>query len=106
MAVIIKYIVERNGVEKKTFTSKKEADAYDKLLDIAEELGDWLGGLEVDLSETQCEELGYQLAVHRDTLQRLLKGQGPKPQSKAGKPAAAKNAIDASSRTPSDKSAA
>lgn len=30
MAVIVKYVVERNGEEKMTFTSKAEADAYDK----------------------------------------------------------------------------
>ena len=36
MAVIVKYVVERNGEEKMTFTSKSEADAYDKMLDMAE----------------------------------------------------------------------
>ena len=30
MAVVVKYVVERNGVERMTFTTKKEADAYDK----------------------------------------------------------------------------
>ena len=38
MAVVVKYVVERNGVERMTFTTKKEADAYDKMLDIAESL--------------------------------------------------------------------
>lgn len=38
MAVIVKYVVERNGEEKMTFTSKAEADAYDKMLDMADEL--------------------------------------------------------------------
>ncbi|HCP97002.1 MAG TPA: damage-inducible protein YebG, partial [Pseudoalteromonas sp.] len=33
MAVVVKYVVERNGVERMTFTTKKEADAYDKMLD-------------------------------------------------------------------------
>ena len=42
MAVIIKYIVERKGVEKMTFTSKKEADAYDKMLDSADQLAEFL----------------------------------------------------------------
>jgi len=36
MAVIVKYIVVRNGEEKMTFATKKEADAYDKMLDIAD----------------------------------------------------------------------
>ena len=39
MAVEIKYVVVRNGEEKMTFVSKKEADAYDKMLDMADELG-------------------------------------------------------------------
>jgi len=104
MAVVIKYIVERNGVEKKTFTSKKEADAYDKLLDIADELGDWLGGLEVELSDAQCEELGYQLALHRDTLQLLLKGNVP--QRAAGKTRAQPKSGDGNLTSPSSKSAA
>ena len=32
MAVVIKYVVERDGVERMTFTSKKDADAYDKMI--------------------------------------------------------------------------
>lgn len=36
MAVILQYLVVRNGIEKMSFTNKKEADAYDKLLDLAE----------------------------------------------------------------------
>ena len=38
MAVEIKYVVVRNGEEKMTFVSKKEADAYDRMLDLADEL--------------------------------------------------------------------
>ncbi|MHA6386191.1 YebG family protein, partial [Escherichia coli] len=32
MAVEVKYVVIREGEEKMSFTSKKEADAYDKML--------------------------------------------------------------------------
>ena len=42
MPVVIKYVVERNGVEKMTFSSKAEADHYDKLLETAENLEDLL----------------------------------------------------------------
>ena len=38
MAVEIKYVVIREGEEKMSFASKKEADAYDKMLDLAEVL--------------------------------------------------------------------
>lgn len=36
MAVEVKYVVIREGEEKMLFTSKKEADAYDKMLDTAD----------------------------------------------------------------------
>lgn len=42
MAVEIKYVVIREGEEKMSFTSKKEADAYDKMLDTADLLDTWL----------------------------------------------------------------
>ena len=50
MAVEIKYVVVRGGVEKMTFASKKEADAYDKLLDTADELMTLLAGAPVALA--------------------------------------------------------
>ena len=42
MAVEIKYVVIREGEEKMSFASKKEADAYDKMLDLAEVLNDYV----------------------------------------------------------------
>ena len=74
MAVIIKYIVERKGVEKMTFTSKKEADAYDKMLDCADQLADFLGASSVTLDESQLEELGLYLASNKEIVQSLFKG--------------------------------
>ena len=55
MAVEIKYVVVRGGVEKMTFASKKEADAYDKLLDTADELMTLLAGAPVQLAPEQQE---------------------------------------------------
>jgi hypothetical protein len=95
MAVEIKYVVVRGGVEKMTFASKKEADAYDKLLDTADELMHLLAGAPVRLEPDQQESLAFYLAEQRDLLQNVLrgaKGQGsgkPEPQeeqSEAGKP--------------------
>jgi dsDNA-binding SOS-regulon protein len=74
VAVIIKYIVERKGVEKMTFTSKKEADAYDKMLDCADQLAAFLGASTVTLDDVQLEELGLYLASNRDVVQNLFKG--------------------------------
>ncbi|MFQ2091454.1 YebG family protein [Aeromonas taiwanensis] len=82
MAVEIKYVVVRGGVEKMTFTSKKEADAYDKLLDTADELMTLLAGAPVALAPEQQESLAFYLAEQRDLLQHVLrggKGQGSAP---------------------------
>ena len=74
MAVEIKYVVVRGGVEKMTFASKKEADAYDKLLDIADELMTLLAGAPVNLEPEQQETLAFYLAEQRDVLQNVLRG--------------------------------
>lgn len=74
MAVIIKYIVERKGVEKMTFTSKKEADLYDKMLDSADQLAEFLSKSSVTLDDQQLEELGLYLASNKETVQSLFKG--------------------------------
>ena len=68
MAVEIKYVVVRGGVEKMTFASKKEADAYDKLLDTADELMTLLAGAPVQLAPEQQESLAFYLAEQRDLL--------------------------------------
>ncbi|MCE2570343.1 YebG family protein [Motilimonas eburnea] len=83
MAVVIKYIVERNGEEKMTFTSKKEADAYDKMLDIADKLSDFLGTGPVGLDDNQLEELGLFLAANKDDVMTMLKGGVPAASKKA-----------------------
>ncbi|HHQ4552867.1 TPA: YebG family protein [Aeromonas veronii] len=74
MAVEIKYVVVRGGVEKMTFASKKEADAYDKLLDTADELMTLLAGAPIELTPEQQESLAFYLAEQRDVLQTLLRG--------------------------------
>ena len=80
MAVIIKYIVERKGVEKMTFTSKKEADAYDKMLDCADQLATFLGASSVTLDDLQLEELGLYLASNKEVVQSLFKGNDFQPE--------------------------
>ncbi|WP_026959029.1 MULTISPECIES: YebG family protein [Aliagarivorans] len=74
MAVIVKYVVERNGEEKMTFTSKKEADNYDKMLDIADQLNLMLKHAEPELQDAVAENLSLFLASHQKSLQLLLKG--------------------------------
>jgi dsDNA-binding SOS-regulon protein len=85
MAVIVKYVVVRNGVEKMTFTSKKEADAYDKELDIAEELFELMQHAELVIEENALNELALFLARQREAAIRVLKGVRPKQPSEAVK---------------------
>ncbi len=74
MAVIVKYVVVRDGKEDMIFTTKKEAEAYDKMLDIAERLQGFLQTAEVDIAEDKLDELAFFMAQHREPLGRLLKG--------------------------------
>ncbi|ETX02098.1 MAG: hypothetical protein ETSY1_04795 [Candidatus Entotheonella factor] len=74
MAVIIKYVVVRDGKEDMIFTTKKEAEAYDKMLDIAERLNEFLQTAEMDIAEDKLDELSFFMAQHREPIGRLLKG--------------------------------
>ncbi|QIR14431.1 YebG family protein [Shewanella aestuarii] len=92
MAVITQFVVVREGVEKMTFTSKKEADAYDKMLDIIDNLVPFLMDSDVELDESTSEKLAFYLASKKDELTNLLKGgttvkapADPKPKKKATK---------------------
>ncbi|MBP2167033.1 dsDNA-binding SOS-regulon protein [Erwinia toletana] len=73
MAVEVKYVVVRKGEEKMTFASKKEADAYDKMLDMAEVFSDWLVTSNTGLEEHQLEALGMYLAENKDAVQHILR---------------------------------
>ncbi|MGB2078809.1 MAG: YebG family protein [Vibrio sp.] len=86
MAVIVKYVVERNGEEKMTFTSKAEADAYDKMLDMADELYQLLEGSQLLADDQQKEDLSLFLAKNKDEVLFAL-GAKRKPAPKAKKTA-------------------
>ena len=73
MAVETKFVVVRKGEEKMTFASKKEADAYDKMLDMAEAFTDWLLQSELALDEAQAENIALFLAEQKDGLQHILR---------------------------------
>ncbi|EKM22767.1 MULTISPECIES: YebG family protein [Vibrio] len=84
MAVIVKYVVERNGEEKMTFTSKAEADAYDKMLDMADELFSLLGKSELLEDEGKQEDLAMYLAQNKEEVLYAL-GAKRKPAPKKAK---------------------
>ena len=73
MPVIIQYVVERDGEAKMTFASKQQADAYDKMLDLAELMGDLLGRSQM-LNDNQTELLSLYLAQNKDELLAALQG--------------------------------
>ena len=82
MAVEIKYVVIREGEEKMSFTSKKEADAYDKMLDLADVLNDWLVACPLTLEEAQRDEMALWLAERKETLHHILRtGKAPEAES-------------------------
>ena len=90
MAVIVQYIVERNGTQKMTFTDRKEAEEYDKQLEISENLFALLGTSGVAISEEQLDEISFFLAKNKDEAISILKGAKLKADStektKAAKP--------------------
>lgn len=73
MAVVTIYMSDRDS-SKQTFVSKKEADEYDKKLELAENLSLFLSKHAQFLSEKQAEELGLLLANNKDMLANALKG--------------------------------
>ena len=77
MAVEIKYVVVRKGEEKMTFASKKEADAHDKLLDMADAFTEWLLQSRMQMDETQAENLGLYLAERKRPCSIFCRQQAP-----------------------------
>ncbi|UJD91894.1 DNA damage-inducible SOS regulon protein (plasmid) [Rahnella aquatilis] len=73
MAVETKFVVVRKGEEKMTFANKKEADAYDKMLDMADAFTEWLLQSNIDMDETLAENIALHLAEQKDTVQHILR---------------------------------
>lgn len=72
MAVVTLFMSDRDT--SKTFTSKKEADAYDKMLELAEGLSGFIEQNIEGLDEQQIEDLGLLLARNKDKLSAAIKG--------------------------------
>lgn len=89
MAVIVKYVVERNGEEKMTFTSKAEADAYDKMLDMADALFALIEQSELIEDEAKQEEVALYLAQNKE---EVLYALGAKRRPTPKKPKAVEDA--------------
>ncbi len=74
MAIIVKYVVEHNGEEKLVTTDKKEADKYDKMLDVADNLSSYISAKGIQLDAAMAEELTIMLAKNKEIVGKLLKG--------------------------------
>jgi len=80
MTVITRFIVVRNGVElDKEFDVKKEADAYDKMLDAADNLAAFIkkSDLQIDLDSKTVEEISICLAKNAPEVINILRGIKP-----------------------------
>ncbi len=56
-----------------SFASKKEADAYDKMLDLAEVLNDWLVTSPLEMDDVQRDTMAMWLAERKEALQHILR---------------------------------
>lgn len=105
MAVITRYIVVRNGVElDSVFEDKKEAEAYDKMLDAADNLSLFIKeqAKEVDLKSETIDQLSVFLAQNSPEVLRILKGvKAPATGTPAGsKPKPKPRSAEKSSKNP------
>jgi uncharacterized protein len=83
MAVEVRYLVIRDGKEVGMYTTKKEADAHDKMLDIAENLFLFIRKLDhIEIKEEMLEELSIHLSQNREEIIRILKGAPPETAKK------------------------
>ncbi|MBL4796466.1 MAG: YebG family protein [Oleispira sp.] len=72
MAVVTLFMSDRDT--SKTFTSKKEADEYDKMLELAEAVSYFVEQNIEGLDEQQVENIGLLFARHKEQLAQALKG--------------------------------
>ncbi|WP_286222722.1 YebG family protein [Marinobacter apostichopi] len=80
MAVQAVYFSERDGLDMALkhpdtmlFTSKADADARDKILELAEEIQVFLSRKVEGLSDDQAEQCAMAIAEERDLFQKALK---------------------------------
>jgi uncharacterized protein len=76
MAVITRFIVVRNGVElDQIFTDKKEAEAYDAMLDAADHLAGLIrqGDLQIEVDSRTIDAISIHLAQNAPEVLKILK---------------------------------
>jgi dsDNA-binding SOS-regulon protein len=100
MAVITKFVVVRDGVElEQVFLDKKEAEAYDKLLDAAQSLAELIkqGDLQIDIDPRTIDEIAICLAKNAPAVTKILKSVkplNPEPEEPHMKPSQAELSVN------------
>lgn len=74
MAVITQYVVQHKGVDKLVTTNKKEADQYDKMLEVADNISLYLQAKGIELEESVSEELSILMAKNKESVGKILRG--------------------------------
>ncbi|GEA08661.1 hypothetical protein KUL42_34220 [Alteromonas sp. KUL42] len=74
MAITTQYVVSHKGVEKLVTTDKKEADQYDKMLDAADNLAEYISAKGIKMDDGAIEELTIMLAKNKDKISKIFKG--------------------------------
>ncbi|MAI38810.1 hypothetical protein GTQ48_07040 [Alteromonas genovensis] len=74
MAITTQYVVTHKGVEKLVTTDKKEADQYDKMLDAADNLAQYIQAKGIGLDDSALEELSILLSKNKDKISKIFKG--------------------------------
>ncbi len=73
MALVCLYMSDRDP-QKTLFTSKKEADAHDKKLELAEHICDYLQTKIKSIDEDVADEVGMLIAENKEQFLAALKG--------------------------------
>lgn len=71
MAVVAKWMCDRDN---SMFDSKKDADAYDKMLELAEQFTELLQRQIPEVDEAKAEEFGIFLAKNKEAIISACKG--------------------------------
>ena len=74
MAITTQYVVTHKGVEKLVTTDKKEAEQYDKMLDAADQLAEYIQAKGINLDDSLAEELSIMQAKSKDKVDKIFKG--------------------------------
>src|SRR5215510_1584806 len=74
MAIIVKYVVVSHGKEDMVFNTRKEAEAHDKMLDVAERLYAFLHAAELNIDEDTLDALTLFMAQRREHIGTILRG--------------------------------